>query len=183
MAQTCFLVRHTTRLLGLAAGRFGVEQEAWHNIALDGLKEERGHDRLAENDIKHLGFKVENFPELPQASAIYQSQYYRVQFTGPVSLFGYALMLEGLSSSIGKDLTNKLSHLHGPKTATFMRVHAVHDQDHYAEGLVALKDITEQEKAGVLANLRQSRVLYASMMDAVEEAASLKVRPSHKIAS
>lgn len=179
LAQTCYLVKHTTRLLGLVAGHFGTEQESLHALALDGLREERGHDRLAENDLKQLGYNLSDFPELAQASAIYQSQYYRVQFTPPVSLFGYALMLEGLSAKIGQSLTQKLANAHGPRAASFMRVHGVHDCDHYVEGLEALKGISEQEAAGIVANLLQSRVLYSTMMDAVEAAAATTV-PAHK---
>jgi len=169
LAQTCYLVRHTTRLLGLAAGNFGPSKERWHQVTLDGLKEERGHDKLAENDIFRLGYQIEDLPELSQTAAIYQSQYYRVMFTGPVSLFGYALMLEGLVSEFGPHLVETMDNAHGKSATSFMRVHVIHDDNHFEEGLKALDGISDEEASGVIANLVQSRVLYESMMRGVQE--------------
>lgn len=171
LAQTYYLVRHTPRLLGLAAGKFGVEQEAMHRVALEGLKEESGHDQLALNDIKSLGFDLSELPELPQTAAIFQSQYYRVDYTGPISLFGYALMLEGLASSIGENLVMILSEQYGKKPVSFLRVHAVHDSDHYGEGLKALSHVSEKERDGIIQNLKQSRVLYSTLLEAIQREA------------
>lgn len=118
-----------------------------------------------------LGYQIDELPELPQTAAIYQSQYYRVMFTGPVSLFGYALMLEGLVSEFGKQLVATMEKAHGKNATSFMRVHVIHDDNHFEEGLRALDGISDEEANGVIANLLQSRILYESMMRSIQDTA------------
>ena len=56
LAQTCYLVQHTPRLLGLIAAKFQPGEQMWHQIALGGLKEEKDHDGYNEEEdsLTHL---------------------------------------------------------------------------------------------------------------------------------
>src|ERR1700753_4293061 len=88
LAQTYHYVCHTTRLLALSASQLGVEREKLHQRFLGHAAEERSHHLLAQRDIKQLGYDVVNLPELPATSALYETQYHRIQQIGPTSVFG-----------------------------------------------------------------------------------------------
>ncbi len=54
LAQTRHYVVHTTRLLGVTAGRIGEEREKLHNRFMQHAAEERSHHLLADHDLPAL---------------------------------------------------------------------------------------------------------------------------------
>src|SRR5690606_6134196 len=90
-----------------------------HDKLLKHLSEERGHDLMLLNDLKHLGFEVTAIPELPATTSLYQSQYYYFDRENPAAHFGYAFYLEGLSARFGGEIAQNMRGKYGPNTATF----------------------------------------------------------------
>src|SRR4051812_4908445 len=71
LAQTYYYARHTTRIISFAGSLFKFDQQTIHNRFLDHSSEEKNHDRLLEADLKHLGYKVSDFPELSSTASLY----------------------------------------------------------------------------------------------------------------
>lgn len=176
LTQTYYLVTHTTRLLGVAASLFGPDQEAFHRASLKGLREENGHDLLAKKDLEVLGYELESLPELPFTVATYAHQYYRVHHTGPISLWGYSLMVEGLASLKGKDIHARVESIYGKRAVNFMRVHARVDHGHFEAGLKELKGLSGEQIEGVLANLRASEPIFCQMLTGMQDYVEIRGR-------
>ena len=73
LAQTYFYVSHTTRMLALATSKFSINEKSFHMKFIELINEEKGHEKLAEFDLKQLGFATSSFAELPETSAIYHA--------------------------------------------------------------------------------------------------------------
>jgi hypothetical protein len=174
LAQTYYFVRHTTSFLGLAASRFGYKDRERHYNMLTHIQDELNHDRLAIDDIKNLDFKLEDFPELPETSAFYQSQYYYIEHEHPAALFGYSLCLEGLASKKGTELYEITKKHHGPKGTNFLKLHAIVDKDHFEHGLEHFKNISDAEAEVITKNLLQSTAIYKMILQKIKTVISQK---------
>ncbi|MBN8553883.1 MAG: iron-containing redox enzyme family protein [Deltaproteobacteria bacterium] len=164
LAQTYHFVCHSTRLLSLSAARFSLSQNKFHLRCLDHMKEERSHEILALNDLKHLGYPISQFPESSMTSAFYQSQYYLIDYAHPLALYGYILCLEGISSTAGKDVYGQVCKAFGEKTATFWKVHSQEDDGHLAEAFEKLSMAAPTEADIILQSLKQSSDLYRMIL-------------------
>jgi hypothetical protein len=71
MAQTHWYTRRTTRILGLAAVHFKHDCDQLHSRFLQHAAEEKGHEKIALNDIRHLGYDLNDFNESPLTMALY----------------------------------------------------------------------------------------------------------------
>lgn len=182
LAQTYYLVKHTTRFLGLAAGKMSMRHDLFHKQALDHIREERGHETFALNDLTTLGYNIQDLPELPQTQALYHAQYYFIEHHGPISHYGYSLLLEGLAAIRGQWLSDVVKEHYGKKTNTFLRVHAAEDVKHFSETLEMLSHVTEEEKASIVLNLEQSTPRYLMMLDGVAAAVQKNTRGLHRAA-
>jgi len=167
LAQSHFLVRHTTTFLAMVAAKLGARNPEKHRDVLKHLREEVGHEELAIRDLKALNLEIGMFPELVETSLIYQSQYYWIEQGGPVSHVGYSLMLEGLAVREGKWLLDKIETLHGKGTASFIRVHALDDVAHFQEGVSRLSGASAEEIKLAISNLEQSQYLYTAMLERI----------------
>jgi thiaminase len=160
LAQTYFFVRHTTSMICLSAAKFGPQNRQEHMHAIHHLAEERGHDQLLLNDLKHLGYEIKDFSEEPVTQLFYQNQYYMIEKEGPASHLGYALLLEAAAAQFGPALHDKICRRHGQPAGTFLEVHTKADQDHAKEGLDALLSMEPHHAQSAMKNLRQSALLY-----------------------
>lgn len=167
LAQTYYFVCHSTRLLALSASRFDITQDELHYRFIDHCKEEKAHEKIAIKDIEALGFKFENFVELPQTQGFYQSQYYWIERVNPASFFGYILALEGGAIMFGKKLAERTAKAHGKKPTQFLAVHANEDIRHLKKAFEQLKNFDEKTQAVIWKNLETSIGLYISMLEAV----------------
>lgn len=179
LTQTYYLVRHSTRFLTLAAAYAPLEDRDLHYDMIHHLKGELHHDQVAYNDIKALGFKPEDFPELLETSMLYQTQYYWLEHYPVSSVIGYALLLEGIARKYGPLMIDGTKE-HGKKTTAFIRLHAEVDIEHYADGLKSLEKIPTEEHPWIIQNLMQSTHLYLGLLAAVQAGAA---RPHNKIAA
>ena len=130
LAQTYYYLIHSTRLLGLGAARFSDAEETLHRRFLDHAREEKGHHLLALKDLENMGYKLEQFLEMPVTRLVYEPQYYKIEHLDPTALFGYILALEGIAVLRCSKVAAKVDKLHGKASASFLRVHGEDDPDH-----------------------------------------------------
>lgn len=163
-AQTFYIVNHTTRLFSLAAAKTPMERNDFHNRFLKHMAEEKGHENLASTDLKALGFKLSDFPELPSTAALYRSQYYWIHQVSAYSFFGYLIALEGLAATAGKEVRQILSEAHVANSTKFIKVHSEEDLGHIEEVFEWLAKMPEAEQEHVYKNLVTSLNYYSGML-------------------
>lgn len=181
LAQTFYYVRHSTRLLATSAGRLTYEgQQDLHLRFLKHLSEEANHERLATNDLKALGYKIEDFKELNTTRFFYEGQYYKIEHKDPLALMGYILYLEVLAQNICPPLAKKLTALYGKKAATFLLVHGEEDPHHVEEAQKLLASLPTPALTIITENLLQSSCAFDLMMKEIEN--SVRVNKLKNIA-
>ncbi len=169
VAQTYFYVRHATRVLAKAAFRCTIEQEDLHKVFLKGINEEKNHEIMAVNDLKHMGLRLGDYYEYPETSAYYQTLYHLIDYNGPYELLGYFVNLEGLGA-IGCDgFYDKIIKSHGEKAASFIKVHARIDARHFQEGIDLLNSLKPEQLKIVRHGLEISTPLYCNMIRRVTQ--------------
>jgi hypothetical protein len=164
LAQIYYWVSHSTRLLALAASRLGTEHEPQHRRFLEHAREESGHHLYAERDLKHLDLRVDDFPELAPTAALYQTQYYLVEHVHPTALFGYIIVLEGMSVLCGREGWKRASAAFGEKAASFLRMHSDADENHLPKAFAAVTALPAPLQAGVRINCRNSLDLFRAIL-------------------
>jgi hypothetical protein len=182
LAQTYYLVVHTTRFLGLCASKLGPDMDKDHQHTLEHIVLERGHDQLALSDIRAMGRKLESLPELHETASLYHSQYFWIERVGPMAHFGYSLCLEGLAAHVGMRVTERLAAAHGDKAVRFIRLHSIEDVDHFESGVASLDDIDPKNRDAVIKNLEHSCYMYSNMLDRIAEAALPAKKPFKRTA-
>lgn len=175
LAQTHYYVLHSTRLLALAASRFPMNDQPFHQRFLQHCAEEKGHEKLTVNDMKTMGFDIKDFPELFSTASLYQTQYFWIEHDSPMSFFGYVLALEYLSVKFAPTLNKKIEEIHGKKAASFLRVHGEEDVGHVEKAVEKICDLDPQTMEKIFFNYEQSLNNYQKM---VEECASFSKRAS-----
>jgi hypothetical protein len=168
LAQTYYFVRHTTSFLSLTASRFGPRERDRQYFQLHHLREESGHDLLLLNDLAALGLKLETFEELPETSALYQSQYYFVDHENPASHWAYAYLLEGLAAKKISTFLHRVESSHPTGSSQFLRVHMDEDQRHFERGLGMLDHLTPAESDSYNRNLIQCAYFYDGMLEHIQ---------------
>lgn len=175
LAQTFYYVRHSTRMLAISAGRLNYEeQQNLHLRFLKHLGEEANHERLAINDLKALGYTVNDFPELNATRCFYEPQYFKIEHQGPLALMGYILYLEVLAQNICPPLAKKLTGLYGKKAATFLLVHGEEDPHHVDEAQKMLATLDSKTLELITMNLEQSSFAFNLMMKEISDSVQLK---------
>jgi len=173
LTQQYNLVSHSTRLVAMAGAYAPIGQESLHARFVDHSKEERGHQVVCVNDLKNLGYRLEDFPVLCQAKAMYQVQYYWIQFKCAASFFGYTLALECLAEKCGPEVARRVLSAHGKQASQFLVLHSEDDQEHTEAAFKHIKNLTAAEEAAAEENLILSCDIYRAML--VEAKATAQV--------
>ena len=168
LAQTYFFVKHTIGFLGTQVTKFNLTSESSLVSILEHFREEQGHDKLILNDLRKLNFTVSDFREYPETRAFYQSQYFWIDYRNADAHLGYSLFLEGLASKIGPELFTKITEKQGKDCASFIKVHALADQDHFMEGCAQLKHLSPDVLMWVRENLEQSAAVYEMLVTKIK---------------
>ena len=168
LAQTYYMVSHSTRLVALAGAYVPVGNESLHARFVDHSKEERGHQLVCIADIKALGFSLSDFPQTYQAQAMFQIQHYWIQHRGAASFFGYTMALECLAEYFGPQVGAKVFKAHGAKATQFIRLHSEDDQDHTQEAYKQIKKLSPQDTQAAVENLKISCEIYRGMLIEVQ---------------
>lgn len=165
LAQTGHFVKHSTRLLTLAAAHCNEEQTAYHNRFIPHAAEEKGHDKLTIMDLKNMNLDFKNFPEAAATQSLYQPQYYWIQFKSPLAFFGYILCLEVIAKNAGPFICERTTKEHGPKASHFIRVHAEEDEEHVEEAMKMVAGITGPDETYIMQSLIQGCDNYVKMLE------------------
>lgn len=169
LAQTYFYVRHSTRLLAAAAARFSLDNRgnAFHVRFGAHIGEEKSHEKLALYDLKQLGSSIDAFSELSSTRMFYETQYYKINYVDPFALYGYILMLEATGPLCGSQLVERVTRAHGPKSATFLKLHVEEDVDHAQRALEMVGELDPATHDIVQQNLHQSAKAYCLMLSEI----------------
>ncbi len=155
LSQTYYYTFHSCRLLALAAAHTGAHQSDYYKRSVAHIAEEAGHDNLALTDLKRIGGKIEDFPELPTTKAFWQPQYFLTNQSS-TALLGYILALEWLAVATYPTILPKTRSLYGDKCTNFIRVHAEDDPDHIDKCFEQIEKVTLLERSAILANFQQT---------------------------
>jgi len=164
LSQTYYYVCHSTRLLAASAARFSREENRFHLRFAQHMREEKSHEFLALSDLKELGYAVDPLPELALTAALYQSQYFRINYQSPFSLLGYILFLEALAVTKGKEVYQRVSQAHGEKACRFWKVHAEEDPDHLDEAFRQIENAPLPVVDDIFSNLDYTASIYHRMI-------------------
>ena len=171
LSQTYYYVRHSTRLIALSSASIGLENQDFHWRLNAHLDEEKGHEKMCLNDLKHLSRELG--PEVVPTSAFYQCQYYWITRQDPLAFWGYVLMLEGLAAKHGPRLGERLREAYGAKGISFVKVHAEEDQDHIVKAIEYAQKMKPDVQALVIQNMEQSAQLYSLMLTELSQYSGL----------
>ncbi len=169
LAQVYYWVSHSTRLLALAASRLGTEHEAQHRRMLEHAREENGHHLYAERDLRHLDLRVADFSELPTTAALYQTQYYLIEHVHPAALFGYIILLEGVSVLCGRSGFERAREAFGERGASFLKMHSDADEDHLPKAFATVAGLPAELQATIKTNCQRSAELFRATLRAILE--------------
>lgn len=175
LAQTYYMVRHTTRILTISAGRMPLELNQFHQFYLHHLREENGHEQLALNDLEVLGWNIQDLPEAMHTQFIVQSQYYWLD-RSPFGAFGYAWCLECLAVRKGREVIQRVQPIHGSECHTFLQVHAEEDVDHIEENEMRARAIPANYYEKLISNIEQTGYLYPAILNEVAAKCSSNVK-------
>ena len=168
-AQTYFYVSHSTRLLALASAKCTLLDQDLHRRFIQHLSEEKGHESLALNDLKKLGFSAGDFNERTEISLFYQNQYYWLSKGDAKTIFGWIIALEGNAVHAGAPAFARVIKAHGHGTASFLKVHSAEDIEHLAQAFEQVEDLSSVELLSIKKNLKQSCFLYIEMLKSIKE--------------
>jgi pyrroloquinoline quinone (PQQ) biosynthesis protein C len=166
LAQTYYYISHSTRLLAASAARFSQADQSMHKRFLKHTDEENSHELLALRDLQKLGFKIQDFPELPQTKTLYEIQYCKIEHCDPAALMGYILALETMAGHDFSWLKEKATGLYGKECAKFIQVHADEDPDHIEKALKVIQGLSSERLDLIDMNIEQTALCYGDMLNA-----------------
>lgn len=177
LGQTFAMVQHTTRFLCYTASQFSFDAESHHAFCLNHLREEVGHENLAQKDLEDLGSTTKQYPPCLETDLMIQSQYYWISRT-PFSHFAFFWVLEKLSTAYGPQAIARIRKSHGPTCASFLELHAQEDVGHVKLIRDKVEVIPTEHLPAVIKNVEQTGILYAQMLKSL----AARYSYSHKAA-
>jgi uncharacterized ferritin-like protein (DUF455 family) len=169
LAQTYYYVCHSTKLLAVAAGRMKKEDHVFYKRFIAHMSEENGHEAIAIKDLKNLGFRIEEFPELPETRMFWETQYYKIEHNDPVSLIGYIYALEAVACNECPWIKKQLEKYHPANCHSFIRVHGEDDPAHVVKAKEQIDSLSEARLKFVEENFDQTVVSYAQLIRGIVE--------------
>lgn len=174
LAQTYYYVCHSVRLLATAAGRMSMEDNAFHKRFLAHIREENGHEAMALKDLEKLGYKISDFPELPETRMFWEAQYYKVEHVDPMSLMGYILALEAIACNQCPWITTQVKKHFPDNPHTFMRVHGEEDPDHVTQAWEQISTLPTHRLRSVIENFEQTSLGLSNILNGVKARSASK---------
>ena len=159
---------NSTRILAMAGGVMPGHLTKLSNRFVAHAAEERGHERLLENDAKALGVDIKTAEPTVEMKMFHRSLYYWLsQHGSPVGLMGWVFALEGLAVRQGPWIYDVCKEAHGPKATGFLKVHSNEDPDHLEKAFGALSFLSAGELDLVAASLHDYIHQYVAVLQAV----------------
>lgn len=160
LAQTYHFVSHTGRLICSAAGRFSLQDDAFHKMMTSHFREEEDHDVMARKDVEGMGFKMP--AEWPLTKVFVDHLRFEIEHRSPFCIFGRIYFLEGLACEAGVEILSRLS---PSAQKSFLKLHAEEDISHHAESLKLLQRMTPEQVAHVNAGFVSTIAIYEGLAD------------------
>ncbi len=164
LSQTYYYVKHSTPLLGRALRKMDSSAPVMKDRFLEHTKEEKGHQYLVVDDLRHFGLTPESIPEHSETTEFYKLQYDYINKHGSTSLFGYILQLEGIAWKFGDEVCSQIIRTHGEGAAHFMKVHSGNEIDHVNSALSMVNNLPEEKLIIVAENFTHSCKGYIKML-------------------
>ena len=178
-------VKHSTRLLALAAGHTSPLRADLFRRFVAHIGEESGHEAWALSDLKALGVNPEPViasTPCPHTDAMVGLQYFLIQHCSPLAVLGYIYALETLGSGAASPAAERLKQvLHiGDDAVTFLRGHSESDVEHVEklQALLTQQAQTAAEQQVIVRSAVATYVLYRDVLDWVCEPRAERA-PSH----
>lgn len=166
LSQQFHLIQNSTRYIALAAANTPVECHDDFNRWAHHLSEELDHDKGILLDLKKLGI-LQPLPALTETKAMINNQYYAIEKKGADSLFGYALMLEGLSLQCCGPINTRVKSAHGYES-TYLKMHSTADEKHFPAGIKYIETISSSRKEIIKENVEIMSQLYMYLLIATD---------------
>lgn len=168
LTQSYYYSRQVTRILLMASAHSPLENNLMHKRFDVHAGEERGHEALAERDVKDLGFDVKKIGEFPVTTGFYSTQYHIIQHISPEALFGWILPLEGIAIHYGKAVAEKAAKKPGTPSR-FFNVHVDEDPDHVESAFSVVKNFPPEAQEQVVRNMEFTVDMYIRILDCCRE--------------
>lgn len=157
-SQQYYMVKNSVPFLGLCVSKADQYPE-FKERCIDHISEEKGHEKLIENDLKQLGIPLQ--PELHTTSAVYQTQYYQIMTKGPLAFLGYVFLLEMLAPAYAPYIMERVTN---KKAMSFLKVHLAEDDGHLESAFKILEKLNENDRKAILDNFLMSLDAYEGMI-------------------
>ncbi len=174
LAQTYYHICHSTRLLAAASSRFYVTNDKYHLQTIHHAKEEKSHEKVVLNDLKHMKYSIDTFSELTSAKNLYRSAYYLIERENPLTMYGYVYFLELLSLKGGPDIMERAQNTFGERTVQHLKLHCNDDVEHIQMYANMLNEFTGKERAYVEDGIINTANNYKAMVQEVAATAIAK---------
>jgi hypothetical protein len=169
LAQTYFYTRHASRVSAHATLRTPVTRHDLHDHFVRTINEEKDHPPMVLDDLRELGFRIEQFSEHALTSAFYQTLHYQIDTVGPFALIGYFFVIEGYAATDGKQMLTTLRESHGGKGLTFLEEHVLADAVHFPKAQAFVASLADDELRVVAQCGTQASSIYRHMVRAIQD--------------
>lgn len=169
VGQIYHFLTQSTRMIPFAASQFKVEDEAFFNRCIDHSNEERGHHTMAINDLKNLGSTINAHALLWPTEQLYAYPFRVIEHVDPIAIFGISAYMEGLSVTVGQEITEKVIRHFGKKSACFLTSHTNDDEQHIADALGVLSKCSPERQLVVERVFLASNNNFLTMLDAIND--------------
>ncbi len=170
LTETYHMVRHTPRMLALAAARLDDTWRGLRDWFIEQASEEANHDVFCIKDIRHLGYDPEIIlrrTPLSGSWGLVSQNYFMASHGRPEGILGVASLTEGLGASLAGSIADTLNTQYGlaKHTTTFLRSHSSFDAKHLDDCKRAIDTLieTDAEFDSVLQGRRMTIHFYAQM--------------------
>lgn len=167
LAQTFFMVSHTPRLICLAAARFSPQEDSLHRKMVDHFSDEDKHEYVILEDLKNLGYTLEEFEENPETALIIQQLYYQIDHIDPIAIFGRILFLELLSAELDLEFHQRFANSYEKNQTQFMKIHLEEDVEHVQKAAATLKTVPMNKRKLIGDAFYMTGFLYQQFMEGI----------------
>ena len=167
LSQNYFFVRHSFRLLSLAAAHATLSSDRFSWYTLTNVGAVKSREKLILRDLTELGYGIENFIELPSTKAFYRCQYYLIQNVNPLSIMGYTLFADGLIVEASKEFTPGIIRSF-PKAASFVKSFVAGEASRIDKSFKVIESVPKSTYPVILESYHDSAFFYGNILSLLQ---------------
>lgn len=164
--------RHSSQVIGMAAVRLVASHPALADYLFEHAREELGHDRWVESDLRELGLSEAQIGAIQPSSPCLRMlglEYLHAGHGNAIALFGWMFVLESLGGRVGGQIARGIDQALGlqGKALYFLTGHAEADADHARDlyDVISAHVTDEADRSAIVAMARESIDLYCGILD------------------